>query len=131
MKREGVVMVYALQKFRYCLLDTHFKFSIDHSMLKYLVNKTVLGGRICRWLLLSQEFKFEVVVKPCKHNVGPNHISRIYSMEVGGNLDDELPDVQLFSIEVMPNQLVHIATYFTIGKVLEEHTQAQHRQQVT
>ena len=35
----------------------------DHSTLKYLVNKRVLGGRICRWLLLFQEYDFEVIVK--------------------------------------------------------------------
>jgi hypothetical protein len=34
----------------------------DHSALKYLVNKIVLGGRIFRWLLLFQEYDFEIVV---------------------------------------------------------------------
>ena len=35
-----------------------------YSALKYLVNKPLLGGRICRWLLLFQEYDSEVVVKP-------------------------------------------------------------------
>jgi hypothetical protein len=35
----------------------------DHSTLKYLVKKPVLGGRIYRWLLMFQEFDFEVIVK--------------------------------------------------------------------
>ena len=43
----------------------------NHSALKYLVNKPVLGGKICRWLLLFQEFDFEVVVKPSRLNFGP------------------------------------------------------------
>jgi hypothetical protein len=51
-EREGLAMVYALQKFRHYLLGKHFKIFTDHSTLKYLVNKPVLGGRICRWLLL-------------------------------------------------------------------------------
>ena len=51
-EREGLAMVYALQKFRHYLLGGHFKMFIDHSALKYLVNKPVLGGRISRWLLL-------------------------------------------------------------------------------
>jgi hypothetical protein len=37
-------MVYALQKFRHCLLGKNFKMFTDHSALKYLVNKPVLGG---------------------------------------------------------------------------------------
>jgi hypothetical protein len=51
-EREGLAMVYELQKFCHYLLGGHFKMFIDHSTLKYLVNKPVLGGIICRWLLL-------------------------------------------------------------------------------
>ena len=42
-EREGLAMVYALQKFRHYLLGSHFKMFTDHSTLKYLVNKPVLG----------------------------------------------------------------------------------------
>jgi hypothetical protein len=45
-KREGLAMVYALQIFCHYLLGGHFKMFIDHSTLKYLVNKLVLGGII-------------------------------------------------------------------------------------
>jgi hypothetical protein len=51
-EREGLAMVYALQKFQHYLLGGHFNMFTDQSTLKYLVNKLVLGGRICRWLLL-------------------------------------------------------------------------------
>ena len=43
-EREGLEMVYALQKFRDYLLGGHFKMFIDHSALKNLVNNLVLGG---------------------------------------------------------------------------------------
>jgi hypothetical protein len=72
---RGLAMVYALQNFRNYLLGGHFKFFTDHSTLKYLVNKPVLEGRICRWLFLFQEFSFEVIVKPGKLHVGPDHLS--------------------------------------------------------
>ena len=52
---EGLAMVYTLQKFRHYLLGSHFKMYKYHSTLRYLVNKLVLGERICRWLLLFQE----------------------------------------------------------------------------
>ena len=61
---KRLAMVYALQKFRHYLLGGHFKMYTDHFVLKYLVNKPVFGGRICRWLLLFQEYDFEVIVKP-------------------------------------------------------------------
>jgi hypothetical protein len=63
-EREGLAMIYALKKFRHYLLGSHFKFFTDHSALKYLVNKLVLEGIICRLLLLFQEFHFEFIVKP-------------------------------------------------------------------
>ena len=44
-EREGLAMVYVLHKFRNYLLGGHFKIFIDHSSLKYLVNKPMLGGR--------------------------------------------------------------------------------------
>lgn len=43
-EREGLAMVYALQKYQHYLLGGHFKMYIDHSTRKYLVNKPVLGG---------------------------------------------------------------------------------------
>jgi hypothetical protein len=42
-KREGMVVVYALHKFFHYLLGFAFKLFIDHSTLKYLVNKPILG----------------------------------------------------------------------------------------
>ena len=45
-EREGLAMVYALQKFQHYLLGGHFKMYMDHSALEYLVNKAVLGGKI-------------------------------------------------------------------------------------
>ena len=76
-EREGLPMVYALQKFRHYLLGAHFKMFTDHSTLKYLVNKTILGENMSQWLLLFQEYDFEFIVKMRRLNVGPGHLSRI------------------------------------------------------
>ena len=37
-KREGLAMVYAMQKFKHYLLGSHFKMFTDHLDLKFLVN---------------------------------------------------------------------------------------------
>ena len=68
-------MVYALQKFRHYLLGNDFKMFTDHSDLKYLVNKLVLGGKICHRLLLFQDFYFEIIVKLGHLNASPGHLS--------------------------------------------------------
>ena len=109
-------MVYSLQKFCHYLLGGMFKFFTDHSALKYLVNKPVLEGRICRWFLLFQEFTFEVIVKLGRLNVGPDHMSRLENGENGRSLDDQLPDADLFRVEAIPEYLDQIVTYLTTGQ---------------
>ena len=68
-----------------------------HSTLKYLVNKPVLGGKICRWRLIFQEFDCEAIVKAGRLNSGRDHLSRIESGNEPSNLDDSLSDSQLFT----------------------------------
>ena len=97
-EREGLAMVYALQKYRHYLLRSHFKMFTDHSALKYLVNKPVLGGKIYRWLIPFQKYDFEVIVKPGRMNARPDHLSRLESGEEPMSMEECLPDVQLFSI---------------------------------
>ena len=64
----------------------------------------MLGGEICRWLLLFQEFNFEVIVKLGRLNVGPYHLSRIESGEEPTSLEDNFPDAKLFAIHMMDHQ---------------------------
>ena len=68
----------------------------DHYDLQYLVNKVVLGGRIYRWFLLFQEFDFKIVVKPGRLNDGPYHLSHIENGEEPTNIEDGIPNAQLF-----------------------------------
>jgi hypothetical protein len=124
-EREGLAMVYALQKFKHYLLGKHFKMFTDHSTLKYLVNKPALGGRIFRWLLLFEEFDFEVIVKPGKLNTRPDHPSRITNGEEPTNLEDNFLDAQLFSVQVANEYFSYIIQYLSIGTAPKEFNTAQ------
>jgi hypothetical protein len=118
-------MVYALQKFRHYLLGKHFKMFTDHSALKYLVNKPVLGGRICRWLLLFQEFDFDVIVKPRKLNTGLDHLSRVTNGEEPTNLEENFPDAQLFSVQIVDEYFVDIIELLSTGVAPKEFSTMQ------
>ena len=89
-------MVFTLQKYRHYLLANPFVFYTDHQALKYLVNKPLHHGRIYRWLLLFQEFEFEVVIKLGKLNVSPDHLFRIDTGEESAGVEDYLLDPHLF-----------------------------------
>ena len=75
--------------------------------------------RIFRWLILFQEFELEVVVRPRKLNVGPDHLSRIDTGEEPTGVEDDLPDAHLFWIEVVPVELEEIAQFLEEGKAPE------------
>ena len=104
MERECLTMVYVLQKFRHYLLGGNFKMYTNHFALKYLVNNPLLGGEIFPWLLLFQDFDFEVIVKHGRLNLGLDHISRIESGEEPSNLEDNIPNAQLFAINMFDDQ---------------------------
>jgi hypothetical protein len=93
--------------------------------LKYLVNKRVLEGIICRWLLLFQEFSFKVVAKPGRCNVGLDHLFRLDSRESGGVVDNQLPDAGLFQIEAIPKYLEDIVVFLNTGTYPENYSTTQ------
>jgi hypothetical protein len=101
-------MVYALHKFHHYLLGGHFKMFVDHSMLKYLVKKPVLGGIICIWLLIFQEYDFEIIVNPGRMNKVPNHLSRLEHKEESTSLEDALSDAQLLAIRNIDDHFIEI-----------------------
>ncbi len=71
-KREALVMVFALHKFRHYLLGNQRVFYVDHKALTYLVNKPHVSWKITRWLLLFLEYEFIVVYKLGKTHIVAN-----------------------------------------------------------
>jgi hypothetical protein len=102
MECEPIAMIFSLQNVRHDLLENPFIFFTNHQELKYLVNKSFHQRKICQWILLFQEFDFEVVVRPRKKNVGPYHLSRLETREYPTGIDDSLLDENLFRVEVAP-----------------------------
>lgn len=68
-EKEFIVVVYAISKSRHHITKYLVYVHIDHSNIKYLINKPNVNGRIIRWLLLLQEFDLTIVDKLGKHNV--------------------------------------------------------------
>ena len=59
-EREALGMVYSINKFQHYLLGRKFTFHVDNSALLYLANKQALTGRLAHWMLLLQEFDFQI-----------------------------------------------------------------------
>ena len=57
-----------------------------------MVNKPDLSGQIAKWILLLQEFNYEVVVKSGKTNSNADFLSRQRGEEAVGDIQAEFPD---------------------------------------
>jgi hypothetical protein len=98
--REALGVIYSCKKFRQYLLRYKVVFHIDHNALKYMVNKPNLTGRVARWMLLLQEFNYEVKVRPGKQHIIADFFSRIDGPEDHQDIDNRFPDEELFQVEL-------------------------------
>ncbi len=76
-KKEALVMVFTLHKFKHYLLGNKIVFYVDHKALVYLIKKPQVSWRIARWLLLFLEYDFIIVYKSNKIHVNANALFRL------------------------------------------------------
>ena len=69
-------------------------------------------------------------MKPGRLNAGPDHLSQIDSGEEPSNLEDNLLDVQLFSIQITEDYYADIIYFLTTGLAPDEFTKQQKKQLV-
>ncbi|XP_060216833.1 uncharacterized protein LOC132644264 [Lycium barbarum] len=86
-EQELLAIVFAFEKFRAYLLGTHMIVHTDHAALRYLMTKKDAKPRLIRWVLLLQEFDFEVKDRKGCENQVADHLSRL---EEGGRPLDGL-----------------------------------------
>lgn len=98
--REALGIIYSCKKFRHYLLGYKVVFHTDHNALKYMVNKPDLTGRVARWMLLLQEFNYEINVRPGKHHINADYFSRIDGGQDDKEIYDRFPDEELFQVKL-------------------------------
>ena len=76
-EQELLALVFAFEKFCSYLLGTRVIVHTDHSALRYLIVKKGDKPRLIRWVLLLQEFEFEVRYGKGTENQVANHFSRL------------------------------------------------------
>ncbi|GKA58628.1 reverse transcriptase domain-containing protein [Tanacetum coccineum] len=77
-EKEMLVVVYAFKKFRSKLIMNKSIVYTDHSGLKYLFAKKDSKARLLRWVLLLQEFNFNVIdTNGVMNKPAADHLSRL------------------------------------------------------
>jgi hypothetical protein len=76
-EREALAVVWAMKHFRYCLFGVHTTVFFDHKPLVWLLKSKLPEGRLAKWTLTLQEYKFDVNYKSGKENSNADALSRL------------------------------------------------------
>lgn len=95
-ERECLAAVEAIKKFRCYLELQDFEVVTDHSSLLWLMKQPDLTGRLARWVLKLQSYKFTISHRKGKDHIVPDALSRKYCDEIA-SVDFTEPEVDLNS----------------------------------
>jgi len=75
-EKEGLAMVWAVKKLERFLYGNHFILETDHKPLIFINDSKMKNGRIMRWSLALQPYRFTIRSIKGKENVGADLMSR-------------------------------------------------------
>ena len=87
-EREGLAVVFAVQRFRHYLHGAHFEVRTDHKALEFIFKNPEPKGRLARWAVILSEFEFTVKHKPGSTNQVADALSRQENAEAPEDTQD-------------------------------------------
>jgi len=118
MEKELLVVFFAINNLRSYLLGAKVVVYTDHAALKYLLTKKDAKPRLIRWILLLQEFDFEIKDKKGVENLVADYLSHMSTAETMELLINEfLRDDMLLKVETSHPWYVNIVNFMISGYV--------------
>ncbi|XP_070008020.1 uncharacterized protein [Nicotiana sylvestris] len=130
-KKELLAIFFAIEKFPPYLMGTKVIVHTDHVALRYLMSKKDSKARLMRWVLLLQEFDFDIIDRKRSKNQMEDHLSQLEEEgrpHDGLEINDSFPDEQLISMSLtgMP-WFADVANYLMSGIVPNEFSSTQRK----
>jgi hypothetical protein len=92
------VVIREINKFRHYITAYPIIIQIDHVSIKYLMKKTIINGRVTRWLFLLHDYDITIFNKLGKYNVVVDFLSRLTSNKNQPPIEYYFPDEHLFAV---------------------------------
>lgn len=86
-EKELLSVIWSLMKFRIFILGTELTIITDHKALTFLMKSRLLSGRLSRWVLLIQQFRFKIVHGPGRLNTVADILSR-FPLRSDGEIEE-------------------------------------------
>jgi hypothetical protein len=117
-KKELLVVVYAIGKFRSYLVGAKFIVYTDHDALKYLLTKKDAKPTLIRWIILLQTFDLEMKDKKGVENFVADRLSRMYFEKPQElPINDAMRDDMLYQIARSDPWYADIVNFIVAGYV--------------
>lgn len=100
-EKECLAIIWAIQKHEHYLEGYEFTVVTDHMSLKWLLKLENPKGRLARWLMLIQQFKFSVEYRTGSQNIVPDALSRYPVSEENG------PELEFNNLVEEPESATH------------------------
>jgi len=84
-EKELLAIVFAVYKFRTYIAGIHFTIVTDHHALCFIMKKPEISARLARWVLILQEFDFNITYRSGKKHLDADCISR-FPLESTGKI---------------------------------------------
>jgi hypothetical protein len=76
-KLECLAVIWAVTKLRYYLIGRRFHIVSDHSALQWLLDTKDPTGQLARWVVILQEYDYEMKYRPGRVHQNADALSRI------------------------------------------------------
>lgn len=90
---ELLAVIHALKLWRHYLLGDKFQLVTDHQSLKWIFTQPTLNMRQRRWVELFQEYNFDILFWPRKHNVVADALNQKAFLNAISILDNPIINV--------------------------------------
>ncbi|XP_062556923.1 uncharacterized protein K02A2.6-like [Armigeres subalbatus] len=106
-EKEALAIIWSVEKFQFYLIGREFELETDHRPLTAIFKSTSQPpGRIERWVLRLQPFKFRIIYKPGKDNVADS-LSRLSNSN--NNYDVDNSDDHLYIAAITESVAIDVS----------------------